>query len=107
MKNKLRTLVAILLAVVLLSTAIPAFAMDSTTVTEVEELREENVKHFEMTDGTYKAVVYSDAVHRKDADGVWQDIDNTLEAVKENGNTEYSSSDGRIKFSKNIKNGKI
>ena len=107
MKNKLRSLVAILLAVVLLSTAIPVFGMETTTVTEVEELREENVKHFEMTDGTYKAVVYSDAVHRKDADGVWQDIDNTLEAVKENGNTEYSSSDGRIKFSKNIKNGKI
>ncbi|MBQ8566482.1 MAG: hypothetical protein IJ445_02715, partial [Clostridia bacterium] len=109
MKKKLTSLFAAMLAVIMLVTAIPVFAMDvdSTTVKEVEELREENVKHFEMTDGTYKAVVYSDAVHRKDADGVWQDIDNTLEAVKENGNTEYSSSDGRIKFSKNIKNGKI
>ena len=107
MKKKLTSLFAAMLAVIMLVTAIPVFGMETTTVKEVEELREENVKHFEMTDGTYKAVVYSEAVHRKDADGVWQDIDNTLEAVKENGNTEYSSSDGRIKFSKNIKNGKI
>lgn len=107
MKKKLTSLFAVMLAVIMLVTAIPVFGMETTTVTEVEELREENVKHFEMTDGTYKAVVYSDAVHRKDADGVWQDIDNTLEAVKENGNTNYKTSDGRIKFSKNIKNGKI
>ncbi|MBQ2736548.1 MAG: DNRLRE domain-containing protein, partial [Clostridia bacterium] len=107
MKKKLTSLFAAMLAVIMLVTAIPVFGMETTTVTEVEELREENVKHFEMTDGTYKAVVYSDAVHRKDADGVWQDIDNTLEAVKENGNTNYKTSDGRIKFSKNIKNGKI
>ena len=28
--------------------------------------REQNVKHFLLPDGSYEAVVYTDAVHRKD-----------------------------------------
>ena len=47
-------------------------------ITEVISRREENVKHFDMGDGTYQAVAYTSAVHRKDADGQWQDIDNRL-----------------------------
>ena len=47
MKKKLTSLFAVMLAVIMLVTAIPVFGMETTTVTEVEELREENVKHFE------------------------------------------------------------
>ena len=48
-------------------------------VVEVVEMRQENVKHFRLADGTYETVIYPQAVHRKDENGVWQDIDNDLE----------------------------
>lgn len=109
MKKYLRAIISIVLVTILLVTAIPVYAVDDKTVTEIEDLREENIKHFEMDDGTYKAVVYNEAVHRKDADGKWQDIDNTLSSVNENGNTSYASKDGRIRFFKDVKSagGKI
>ena len=44
-------------------------------------LREENVKHFRMSDGSYRAVVYDTPVHYLDEDGQWQEYDNTLQAV--------------------------
>lgn len=44
-------------------------------------LREENVKHFRMSDGSYRAVVYDTPVHYLDEDGQWQEYDNTLLAV--------------------------
>ena len=44
------------------------------------------------------AVVYADAVHRVDENGVWQDIDNRL---YDNG-SDYASSDARVKFAKKI-----
>ena len=43
-------------------------------IVEITSLREENVKHFRLADGTYEAVVYTHPVHRKDENGVWQDI---------------------------------
>lgn len=39
---------------------------DYETIVEIEEKRERNVKHFLLPDGSYEAVVYTDAVHRKD-----------------------------------------
>lgn len=48
---------------------------DTETSTEVVALREENIKHFDMGDGTYQAVVYAHPVHELDADGNWQNID--------------------------------
>ena len=47
-------------------------------VFEVESLREENVKHFRLEDGTYRAISYDRPVHIKDENGNWQEIDNTL-----------------------------
>ena len=47
-------------------------------ITEIVERREQNVKHFRLPDGTAQAIIYSDAVHRKDSDGAWQDINNNL-----------------------------
>lgn len=51
---------------------------DEVSVKEVVALRDESVKHFDMGDGTYQAVTYGYPVHRKDAIGKWQDIDNSL-----------------------------
>ena len=107
MKKFIKITLSLALAVILLVTAMPIYALEEVSVKEVEDLREENVKHFDMGDGTYKAVVYSEPVHRKDSEGKWTDIDNTLSEVKENGMTNYATADGRVKFSKNLNNGKI
>ncbi len=65
---------------------------------EVEELREESVKHFRLEDGSYVAAQYDMPVHYLDDNGEWQDIDNSLVA---NG-SEYTTSNARIKFAKKI-----
>ncbi len=68
---------------------------DVIVLEEDEALRDENIKHFKLSDGTTKAVVYSQAVHYKNADGKWVDIDNALTL---NG-SEYSSNNKQsIKF---------
>ena len=68
---------------------------DVIVLEEDETLRDENTKHFKLSDGTTKAVVYSQAVHYKDEDGKWVDIDNALTL---NG-SEYSSNNKQsIKF---------
>ncbi len=54
-------------------------SMDGTF--EVTELRQENVKHFRLPDGSYIAAQYDTAVHYQDADGAWRDIDNTLTSL--------------------------
>ena len=56
---------------------------------EVVEKREENVKHFMLSDSEYCAVSYPQSVHYKpDPDGEWVDIDNTLtQMTDENGET--------------------
>ena len=48
-------------------------------IAEIESLREENVRHFRNADGSFSAVLYSEPVHFQDEDGVWQEIDNTLQ----------------------------
>lgn len=47
-------------------------------VRELEELREEYSKHYLNTDGTITVMTYDDAIHYKDDNGKWKDIDNTL-----------------------------
>ncbi len=72
-----------------------AVKKDVIVLEEDETLREENIKHFKLSDGTTKAVVYSQAVHYKDGDGKWIDIDNALTL---NG-SEYSSNNKQtVKF---------
>jgi len=68
-------------------------------VIEITDRREENVKHFALPDGTVEAVVYAKPVHRKDASGVWQDINNNL--ISSN-NGKYGTADGRISFSQSL-----
>ena len=71
-------------------------------VVELEALREENVKHFKLTDGTYQAVTYANAVHRKDANGNWKDIDNTVRLQTLNEKQVYSTNDSRTTFAKSF-----
>ncbi len=72
---------------------------DYETIVEIEEKREQNVKHFLLPDGSYEAVVYTDAVHRKDENGKWVDIDNRLYEDNKHG---YITEDERIIFNKKV-----
>lgn len=72
-------------------------------VVEIVSLREENVKHFRLADGTYEAVIYTHPVHRKDNNDVWQDIDNNLSLVNDGGSQKYRTTDSRVKFTDSFK----
>lgn len=74
-------------------------------VREVTDLREENVKHFALPDGTYTAITYANPVHRKDENGIWQDIDNTLSMKAVKNKERYATSDMRVSFSKAFSEG--
>ena len=54
-------------------------APEATVIGEVEGKREEDVKHFLNSDGSFTAVKYAEPVHyRQTIDAGWVDIDNTL-----------------------------
>lgn len=72
---------------------------DCETIVEIEEKREQNIKHFLLPDGSCEAIAYTDAVHRMDEKGRWVDIDNRLYESNKHG---YTTEDGRIIFSKKI-----
>ena len=100
---------AVVLALSVLFSCLPmsVFALelsndDSDVIIEDESQREESVKHFLMPDGSYKAVVYTQPVHRMDANGVWQDIDNRMDESTVKNKQAYVTSDGRTVFSKKI-----
>lgn len=65
-------------------------------VGEDESLRKENEKHFRMSDGSYIAAVYPEAVHYLD-NGEWEEIDNTL--VQTEGGYRNASNDFTVMFS--------
>lgn len=67
-------------------------------VFEIEAMREENVKHFYLGDGSFQAVAYGDAVHRKDVTGKWQDIDNSLVLQTVKNTKRYSVQNSRVTF---------
>ena len=67
-------------------------------IVEIKELRDENVKHFRLEDGTYIAAQYEVPVHYLDENGEWQDIDNSL---TESG-SDFSTNNARVKFAKKI-----
>lgn len=65
--------------------------VETQTSTEVTALREENVKHFDMGNGTYQAIMYSHPVHKKDSKGNWQDIDFGMSLTRSAGASVYTS----------------
>ena len=48
---------------------------------EETSLREENVKHFRLDNGSYIAVQYDTPIHYRNNNGKWTDFDNTLRPV--------------------------
>ncbi len=74
-------------------------------VEEIPALREENVKHFRLSNGSYEAVSFASAIHRKDKNGVWQDIDNSLTLKSVNDKQGYYTEDSRISFANTFKYG--
>jgi hypothetical protein len=50
-----------------------------SVVREVEDLRTEDGKQFQMSDGSFMAVSYGMPVHFQSEDGSWMDIDNALQ----------------------------
>ena len=65
---------------------------------EVVSLREENVKHFKLPDGSYVAAQYDYPVHFLDEYGDYVDIDNRLS----DSGSEFSTENARVKFIKKI-----
>ena len=70
---------------------------ESPIVSEDVSKRGENEKHFLCEDGSYIAVAYADAVHEKNEQDEWIEIDNTL--ALENNRIENNSDNFRISFS--------
>lgn len=113
--NNFKRLISVFLTILIFIGTLPVTALttdseESATsesetteqiVYELEELREENVKHFRFPDGSNRAVVYSVPVHRKNDEGKWQDIDNTL-ADKTGNSMGYVTSNGNLVFSKKV-----
>ena len=47
-------------------------------ISEITEKREENIKHFMLSDGSFMVAQYNNPVHYQDDSGLWIDIDNTI-----------------------------
>ncbi|MDR0914043.1 MAG: DNRLRE domain-containing protein, partial [Oscillospiraceae bacterium] len=54
---------------------------DALILFEDKTKRDETTKHFKLDDGSYMAVMYDYPVHFEDADGKWEDYDNSLQTV--------------------------
>ena len=76
---------------------------------EEASLREETVKQFRMSDGSYVAVQYDTPVHYQDGDGAWQDIDNTLRPEAANDAQTYSAQNGedQLSFAASLADGSL
>lgn len=73
--------------------------LEINPVREIVSLREENIKHFRLPDGTYEMIVYDYPVHRKNDAGEWKDIDNSLSLTTVSGSHVYATADSRMTFS--------
>lgn len=102
----MKKFLSIILCVLILCATFPlsvlADEIGYDTVSEVTELREENVKHFLNPDGSYTALAYSKPVHRLDENGNWQDLENIMSEETRGNKQAYITSDGRTVFSKKI-----
>ncbi len=94
MKLLKKTLAVILVMLTLFTTctvAMPVFAeSEDVNITEIEEnskpeiiseiteKREESIKHFKLSDGSFVVAQYNSPVHYQDNNGEWIDIDNTI-----------------------------
>lgn len=77
----------------------------ATVIGEVESERDEAVKHYRLSDGSFVATQYAEPVHYKAADGQWRDIDNTLTLDGE----VYTAQAGEVirQFPKDLSSGEL
>lgn len=78
-----------------------------TVLGEVEELREEDTKHFRLSDGSFVAVSYGLPVHYEDENGDWQDIDNSLTMEASTDTYQLDHSDVAVAFSHSLADGTV
>lgn len=79
----------------------------TTVLGEVEELREEDTKHFRLSDGSFIAVSYGMPVHYEDEDGNWEDIDNTIVQNSETSTYQLNREDAVVAFANALTNGTV
>ena len=79
----------------------------TTVVGEVEDLREEDTKHFRMSDGSFIAVSYGMPVHYENEDGNWEDIDNTIVQNSETSTYQLNREDAVVSFANALTNGTV
>lgn len=79
----------------------------TTVVGEVEDLREEDTKHFRLSDGSFIAVSYGMPVHYEDEDGNWEDIDNTIVQNSESSTYQLNREDAVVSFANALTNGTV
>ena len=65
-------------------------SQDAEILYEIVEKRDEVTKHFAMSDGTTKALIYPQNVNYL-SNGVYEEIDNTLVEFEQNGKTYYKN----------------
>ncbi|MBQ8209583.1 MAG: RHS repeat protein, partial [Clostridia bacterium] len=77
---------------------------EASIIAEDEAKRDENTKHYLLSDGSYNAVVYPVPIHyQKDGETEWDEIDNTLIEVSDENENEYfipEASPIDVKFAK-------
>ena len=78
-----------------------------TVLGEVQELREEDTKHFRLSDGSYVAVSYGLPVHYEDEDGQWQDIDNSLSLEASTNTYQLAHADTAVSFNSTLADGTL
>ena len=71
-------------------------------ITEVVSRREENVKHFDMGDGTYQAVAYARPIHELDSEGNWQNIETGLQLSSTGSAACYTADQMGVTFAQRI-----
>ncbi|MBN2837031.1 MAG: hypothetical protein JXR48_18910 [Candidatus Delongbacteria bacterium] len=75
-------------------------------VKEIEDLRTINTKTFLKEDGSFTVGIYGQAVHYKDSNGLFQNIDNSLAYSKEEDSYQNLSNDLKVKFPKTLDSNK-
>ena len=123
MEKNIRKLLSVVLVLVMLFNMIPlnAFAAETTTqppanttgheavphdvyiVEEIVEERSEYIKQFRMSNGLQMAAVYASPVHYE-ADGRWEEIDNTLQLATTRSGNAYVNTAGvwQVSFPQNM-----
>ena len=80
------------------SDAEPVEANDDTVLFEREDKRDVNVKSYSLTDGSNVSLLYPIAVHEKNVEGKWIEIDNLLkEGVSEDGTRVFEAQNAHAK----------